>query len=81
MQPLHNPLLPKALDLILQHTPSTSMLQRNLNINYQQSLELIQSLEKLNIISEFLGSKPRNILMSPDQARKTLQTHLQTQQP
>lgn len=49
---------------------SVSMLQRRLRIGYVQASELMDNLEGIGIVGPFMGSIPREILVSEDTYRK-----------
>lgn len=43
---------------------SVSILQRRLNLGYARAASLIDDLEKIGVVGQFMGSKPRKILLS-----------------
>lgn len=43
---------------------SSSLLIRKMNVTYNEAMELIEEMENRKIVSEFLGSRPRKILIS-----------------
>ena len=51
---------------------SASSIQRRFHIGYTRAARLIDTMEELNIVGPNLGSKPREILMSSEQALDTL---------
>ena len=62
-------LLEKAVDLVLSTgQASTSGIQRRFRIGYTRAGRLIDTMEELGIVGPNAGSKPREILMTPEQA-------------
>lgn len=53
--------------VIEQGGASASLLQRRFRIGYNRAARLIDMMESYGIVSEALGSKPRNILMTVEQ--------------
>jgi S-DNA-T family DNA segregation ATPase FtsK/SpoIIIE len=51
---------------------STSMLQRKFKIGYTRAARLVDMMEQRGIVSELDGSKPRTILVAPDQIEPLL---------
>ena len=51
---------------------STSILQRKLSLGYAKATNLMDKMEKLGIISEFDGAKPRKIIMSKEDITRLL---------
>lgn len=69
----YNDKLRQATDLILkENMASTSMLCRKMKINYNESAEIMDQLERLEIVGEFRGAKPRQILVDPLEANQIL---------
>ncbi len=68
-------LLLSAMDVIMQTgQASASMLQRRMRIGYTRAARLIDSLEDSGVIGAATGtSKPRDILLSYDEARKRVE--------
>ncbi len=61
-------LFPKAVDLILNaDQASISLLQRRLHIGYTRAARLIDMMEDRGIVGKHEGSKPREILITPEQ--------------
>ncbi|WP_430784713.1 DNA translocase FtsK [Virgibacillus flavescens] len=61
-------LLNEAIQFIVNHNgASTSLLQRHFKIGYNRAARLIDTMEARGIISEQNGSKPREVLISPQQ--------------
>ena len=52
---------------------STSLLQRKLSIGYGKAAKMIDAMEELGIISEPMGQKPRDVLMSMDEWHEILE--------
>ena len=48
---------------------STSMLQRRFRIGYSRAARLVDTMEEMKIIGPANGSKPRDILMTPEEAK------------
>ncbi|HEX4036211.1 MAG TPA: DNA translocase FtsK [Solirubrobacteraceae bacterium] len=63
--PDEDPLLEDAIALVVEMgVASTSMLQRRMRLGYTRAGRLIDMLERRGIVSEFEGSKPRQVLVS-----------------
>lgn len=56
-----------ALIMFETEVVSVSMLQRKINCGYELAAKIIESLEELGIVSPFMGSKPREILISKEE--------------
>ena len=66
-------LLAPAVDLVLSAgQASTSSVQRRFRIGYTRAARLIDTMEELKIIGPNVGSKPREILMTKEQADNLL---------
>ncbi|MGP1469980.1 MAG: DNA translocase FtsK [Schwartzia sp. (in: firmicutes)] len=66
-------LLAPAVDLVLSAgQASTSSVQRRFRIGYTRAARLIDTMEELKIIGPNVGSKPREILMTKEQAADLL---------
>ena len=69
--PDEDPLLEDAIELVVEMgTASTSMLQRKMRLGYTRAGRLMDMLERRGVISGYEGSKPRRVLLSPEQARR-----------
>ena len=56
-----------AMRVVAEHgSASASMLQRRLKIGYNRAANLIDELEAKGIVGAAQGSKPREVLISPD---------------
>ena len=67
-------LLERAIDAVLSTgQASSSSLQRRFRIGYTRAARLIDIMEELQIIGPNNGSKPREILMTSEEARNLLQ--------
>ena len=63
-------LLERAVNLVMESgQASVSMLQRRFRIGYTRAARLVDTMEDLKIVGPSMGSKAREILMSPEQAR------------
>ncbi len=71
--PKTDELLTDAVNLVMSTgQASASSIQRRFHIGYTRAARLIDTMEELNIVGPNLGSKPREILMSSEQALDTL---------
>ncbi len=62
-------LFAEAVDLVVRTgQASISLLQRRFRIGYTRAARLIDDLERKGIVGQFEGSKPREILVTPEQA-------------
>ena len=63
-------LLERAANLVMESgQASVSMLQRRFRIGYTRAARLVDTMEDLKIVGPSMGSKAREILMSPEQAK------------
>ena len=63
-------LLERAVNLVMESgQASVSMLQRRFRIGYTRAARLVDTMEDLKIVGPSMGSKAREILMSPEQAQ------------
>ena len=61
-------LLPAAVDVILETgQASVSMLQRRLKLGYARAARIVDEMEDRGIVGPFVGSKPREILITKEQ--------------
>lgn len=68
-------LLADAVDLVMSTgQASSSSIQRRFHIGYTRAARLIDTMEELHIVGPNAGSKPRNILMSLEQAHQAIST-------
>ncbi len=66
-----DPLFAEAVDLVVRTgQASISLLQRRFRIGYTRAARLIDDLERRGVVGQFEGSKPRQILVTPEQAAK-----------
>lgn len=66
----HDELLERAVNLVMESgQASVSMLQRRFRIGYTRAARLVDTMEDLKIVGPSMGSKAREILMSPEQAK------------
>lgn len=62
--PENDEMLARAIELVVQQgTASVSLLQRRLGVGYARAGRLVDSLERLGVVSGHEGSKPRNVLV------------------
>ncbi len=67
----YDPKLPEAVDIALDlGQVSISMLQRKMRIGYARAGRIIDEMSRRGIVSEADGSKPRNILITREQANE-----------
>ena len=63
-------LLERAVNLVMESgQASVSMLQRRFRIGYTRAARLVDTMEDLKIVGPNMGSKAREILMSPEQVK------------
>ncbi len=61
-------LLPKAVDAVLETgQASVSLLQRKLKLGYSRAARLVDQMEERGYVGPFEGSRPRQILITPEQ--------------
>lgn len=66
-------MLPAAVDVILEtNFASVPMIQRHLNLGYARAARIIDEMEEKGIVGPFRGSKPRQILITKAQWKKTM---------
>lgn len=64
-------LFPDAVELVVRTgQASISLLQRRFRIGYTRAARLIDDLERRGIVGEYEGSKPREVIVSPEQAAR-----------
>ena len=69
----HDELLPEAVRLVLETgTASASMLQRKLRVGHSRAGRLMDMMEEMRIVGPNMGSRPRDILMTYEQAKEML---------
>ncbi|PTM58934.1 FtsK/SpoIIIE family DNA translocase [Desmospora activa] len=67
-QKVEDELFPQAVQLVVEaKTASVSLLQRRLRIGYTRAARLIDFMEQRGIVGPYEGSKPREVLMGPEQ--------------
>ncbi|MBW8889291.1 MAG: DNA translocase FtsK [Fibrobacteres bacterium] len=67
----------EAAELVVQvKQASVSLLQRRLGIGYARSGRLVDQLERAGIVGKERGSKPRDVLMDPDELQSFLSSGL-----
>ena len=73
--PAKDELLEKAVDLVLTTgQASTSGIQRRFRIGYTRAGRLIDTMEELGIVGPNVGSKPREILMTQEEAAEAIRS-------
>ena len=61
-------MLPAAVDVIMETgQASVSMLQRRLKLGYARAARIVDEMEERGIVGPFVGSKPRQILITKEQ--------------
>ena len=64
-------LFPAAVELVVRTgQASISLLQRRFRIGYTRAARLIDDLERKGVVGQYEGSKPREVIISPEQAIK-----------
>lgn len=62
-----DPLLDEAIDLVVKSgTASTSYIQRRFKVGYARAGRIIDQMEERGVISGYAGSKPREVLITPE---------------
>jgi S-DNA-T family DNA segregation ATPase FtsK/SpoIIIE len=62
-----DPLLEKAIEVaVTEQKVATSLLQRRLSVGYARAAKLIDYMEEMNVVGPYAGSKPREVLWSPE---------------
>ena len=66
-----DPLLMDAIDVVVETgQASTSFIQRRFRVNYARAGRIIDQLEERGIISGYQGSKPREVLITPERLKQ-----------
>lgn len=69
--PTDDPLFEKALMLVLDTgQASASMMQRRFSIGYNRAARLVDTMAELGIVGKSMGSKPREVIMSRQEAEE-----------
>ena len=64
----HDEMLPDAVEVILEtKQASVSLLQRRLKLGYARAARIVDEMEELGVVGPFVGSKPRQILITKEQ--------------
>ena len=64
----YDELLPQAVEVIFEtKQASVSMLQRRLKLGYSRAARLIDQLEEVGVVGPYVGSKPREIMLTKQQ--------------
>ena len=66
-------LLEDAIRLVVEYRASISMLQRRLHIGHSRAARLIDTMEEMGIVGPYVGSKPREVLISEDELENYLE--------
>ncbi|HOB87409.1 MAG TPA: DNA translocase FtsK, partial [Bacillota bacterium] len=71
-------LFPEAMELVVRTgQASISLLQRRFRIGYTRAARLIDDLERRGVVGPFEGSKPREVIITPEQAQKLYEEYKQ----
>ena len=65
-------LLEDAIRLVVEYRASISMLQRRLHIGHSRAARLIDTMEEMGIVGPYVGSKPREVLITEDELENYL---------
>lgn len=66
--PDEDPMLKDAIKVVVENgMASTSLLQRKLKLGYARAARIIDEMEQRGIVGGYEGSKPRKVLITPDQ--------------
>ena len=64
----YDELLPQAVEVIFEtKQASVSMLQRRLKLGYSRAARIVDQMEEIGVVGPFEGSKPRQIIITPEQ--------------
>lgn len=66
-------LLEDAIRLVVEYRASISMLQRRLHIGHSRAARLIDNMEEMGIVGPYVGSKPREVLITEDELENYLE--------
>ena len=78
----HDEMLPDAVEVILEtKQASVSLLQRRLKLGYARAARIVDEMEELGIVGPFVGSKPRQILITKEQWEQMKQGQTIVTQP
>lgn len=70
----YDELLPAAVEVVFETgQASVSMLQRRLKLGYSHAARLLDDMETCGIVGQFEGSKPREVLVTYEQAKDVIQ--------
>lgn len=76
---LENATIEEAIQFIVtEKTVSISFLQRKLNLGFVRTAAIVDKLEKIGIIGEANGAKPREIIITSDEWEEYLNTYSKT---
>ena len=74
--PAEDELFEDALRLVLDMgQASSSMLQRRFGIGYNRAARLVDTMEELGIVGQYAGSKPREVIISRQEAEERFLQH------
>lgn len=74
--PADDELFEEALRLVLDMgQASSSMLQRRFGIGYNRAARLVDAMEELGIVGQYAGSKPREVVISRQEAEERFLQH------
>ncbi len=66
--PDEDPMIKEAIRVVVENgLASTSLLQRKLKLGYARAARIIDEMEQRGIVGGYEGSKPRKVLITPDQ--------------
>ena len=78
----HDEMLPDAVEVILEtKQASVSLLQRRLKLGYARAARIVDEMEEMGVVGPFVGSKPRQILITKEQWDQMKQGQTIVKQP